>query len=127
MFGDAVAAQGRAVATVDWRIPAGGEPDLVAALARLYGRRSRTVDAANAEVVRGLAEGVPQLVDVAPARAVVPGLEGRMLLHCGPPLEYADACDPLMRSMRAAVVAEGWATTREEADRMLADGHIALD
>ena len=27
--------------------------------------------------------------------------------------------------MRAAVVAEGWATTREDADRMLGDGHIA--
>jgi hypothetical protein len=127
MFADAVAAQGRAVATVDWRIPAGGEPELVAALARLYGRRSRTVDAANAEVVRRLDEGVPQLVDVAPAGTVVPGFGGRMLLHCGPPLDYTDACDPLRRSMRAAVVAEGWATTNEEADQMLRDGRIALD
>jgi hypothetical protein len=115
------------VATVDWRIPAGGEPELVAALARLYGRRARTVDAANAEVVRRLDEGAPQLVEVAPAGAVVPGFEGRMLLHCGPRLEYADACDPLRRSMRAAAVAEGWATTREEADRLLADGRISLD
>jgi hypothetical protein len=127
MFADAVAAQGRAVATVDWRIPAGGEPELVAALTRLYGRHSRKVDAANAEVVRRLDEGVPQLVDVASAGAVVPGFEGRMLLHCGPALDYVDACDPLRRSMRAAVVAEGWATTREEADRLLGDGQIALD
>ena len=111
MFADAVAAQGRPVATVDWRIPAGGEPELVAALARLYGRRSRPVDAANVEVVRRLDEGVPHLVDVAPAGSVVPGFGGRMLLHCGPPLDYADACDPLRRSMRAAVVAEGWAAT----------------
>ena len=29
--------------------------------------------------------------------------------------------------MRAAVVAEGWATTREDADRMLGDGQIRLD
>jgi Protein of unknown function (DUF1116) len=127
MFADAVAAQGRAVASVDWRIPAGGEPELVAALARLYGRRSGTVDAANAEVVRRLDEGVPQLVAVAPAGTVVPGFEERTVLHCGPPLDYADACDPLRRSMRAAVVAEGWATTREDADRILGDGQIHLD
>ena len=127
MFGDAVAAQGRAVATVDWRIPAGGEPDLVAALARLYGRRSRSVDAANAEVVRRLDQGVPHLVDVVPAGTVVPGFGGRMLLHCGPPLDYADACDPLRRSMRAAVVAEGWAATCDEADQRLRDGEISLD
>ena len=25
----------------------------------------------------------------------------RMLLHCGPPIAYEDACDPLQRSMRA--------------------------
>ena len=99
--------------------PAGGEPELVAALARLYGRRSRSVDAANVEVVRRLDEGVPHLVDVVPAGTVVPGFGGRMLLHCGPPLDYADACDPLRRSMRAAVVAEGWAATCDEADRML--------
>ncbi len=127
MFADAVAAQGRPVATVDWRIPAGGEPELVAAFARLYGRRSRPVDVANVEVVRRLDEGVPHLADVAPAGSVVPGFGGRTLLHCGPPLDYADACDPLRRSMRAAVVAEGWAATRDEADRMLGRGEVALD
>ena len=82
--------------------------------------------AANAEVVRRLDEGVPQLVDVAPAGTVVPGSTGGRS-SCGPPLDYADACDPLRRSMRAAVVAEGWATTREDADRMLGDGQIRLD
>ena len=45
-------------------------------------------------------------------RRVVPGFEGRTLLHCGPPIDYADAVDPLRRSMRAAVVAEGWADRR---------------
>ena len=35
LFADAVAAQGFDVVNVDWRIPAGGDPDVVAALARL--------------------------------------------------------------------------------------------
>ena len=126
LFAEAVSAQGRPVAVVDWRIPAGGDADLVASLSRLYGRRSAVIDQANAEVVRRLDEGTPQLVDVAAARSVVPGFGDQMLLHCGPPIAYADACDPLRRSMRAATVAEGWAATVDEADRLLGSGEIEL-
>ena len=50
LFADAVAAQGHPLAVVDWRIPAGGDMELVACLGRLYGRRSAAIDAANAEV-----------------------------------------------------------------------------
>ncbi|HKA05344.1 MAG TPA: DUF1116 domain-containing protein [Acidimicrobiales bacterium] len=127
LFADAVAAQGHPVAVVDWRIPAGGDAGLVATLNRLYGRRASLIDRANAEVVRRLDEGNPRLVDVAPAGSVVPGLGPSTLLHCGPRIDYSDACDPLQRSMRAAVVAEGWATTIDEADRALRQGDIHLD
>jgi hypothetical protein len=127
LFADAVARQGFAVVNVDWRIPAAGDPDLVAALVRLYGPKGTAVDAANAEVVRRLDTGAPKAVGVRPAAEVVPGIEGRMLLHCGPPIDYADAIDPLRRSMRAAAVAEGWADRIAEADQLLAGGRIALE
>jgi hypothetical protein len=39
---------------------------------------------------------------------------------------YADAADPLRRSMRAAVVAEGWAAGPEQADSRLSQGEIGL-
>jgi Protein of unknown function (DUF1116) len=127
LFADAVASQGFDVVDVDWRIPAGGDPELIAALARLYGPKAGVVDAANAEVVRRLDSGTPKAVGVRTARDVVPGLEPMTLLHCGPPVDYADAVDPLRRSMRAAVVAEGWAATVDEADRRLSDGSVALE
>ena len=112
MFADAVAAQGRAVVTVDWRIPAGGEPELVAALARLYGRRSRPASTPpTPRSCAGSTRACPARRASRPPASVVPGFGGRTLLHCGPPIDYADACDPLRRSMRAAVVAEGWAAT----------------
>src|SRR5262249_38118637 len=56
----------------------------------------------------------------------VPGLADRALLHCGPAISYSDAPDPLRRSMRAAVVAEGWATTTQDAHRLLDRGEIGL-
>jgi hypothetical protein len=126
-FAEAVARQGFEVVNVDWRIPAGGDPDVVAALARLYGPKAAVVDAANAEVLRRLDVGAPKAVGVRPAADVVPGLEGTMLLHCGPPIADADAIDPLRRSMRAAVVAEGWAPDIADADRLLASGRVALE
>ena len=127
LFADAVARQGFEVVNVDWRIPAGGDPDVVAALTRLYGPNAEVVDAANAEVVRRLDSGAPKAVGVRPAAEVVPGLEGTMLLHCGPPIGYVDAIDPLRRSMRAAVVAEGWADGIADADQLLARGRVALE
>ena len=126
-FADAVRDQSTAVEQVDWRIPADGQLDLVADLERLYGHRSTDLDVANAEVVRRLDESVPLLVDVAPSGEVVPGMSDRMLLHCGPAIEWSDVCDPLRRSMRAATVSEGWAKTVDEADRILADGTVTLE
>ena len=125
LFADAVAQQGRPVVSVDWRIPAGGRPHLVGALARLYGPLGPVVDAANVEVLRRLDRATPHIVGVVAAGDVV-ALDGRWLLHSGPQITYAEACDPLRRSMRAAVVAEGWAASVEEAGRVLESGEIAL-
>jgi hypothetical protein len=126
LFAEAVAEQGRPSIQVDWRIPAGGDAEAVAALRRLSGPLTGSVDEANAEVIRRLDGGRPHLVGVGPAASVVPGLEPRTLLHCGPAIGYADAPDPLRRSMHAATVAEGWAAGVEAAARMLADGEVRL-
>lgn len=126
LFADAISAQGRPVQQVDWRIPAGGDATAVAALQQLYGPRAEAIDRANAEVVRRLDEGVPTLVGIAVGGDTLPGFDGRMLLHCGPPIAWEDVCDPLRRSMRAATIAEGWAEDLAQADRLLATGEVAL-
>ncbi len=126
VFGEAVRAQGADAVEVDWRIPAGGREDLVGALTRLYGPLSARVDEANREVVRRLDEGAPVLVRVGSAIEEVPGMEPRMVLHPGPPLPWEDFCDPLRRSVRAAVMAEGWASLPEEAEELVAGGEVVL-
>jgi hypothetical protein len=127
LFAEAVAHQGADVVQVDWRPPADGDPVAVRALTELYGLRSADIDAANAEVLRRLDQGVPCLVNVRTALDVVPGMGERMLLHPGPPIAWADVCDPLRRSMRAAVVAEGWAADVAGADALLRSGEVTLD
>jgi uncharacterized protein DUF1116 len=126
LFADAVREQGVPVVSVDWRVPAGGQPDAVAALGRLYGIHAERIEAANAEVLRRLDEPAPLLTGVTTVARAVPGLGGRTLLHCGPAIDYAQAPDPLRRSMRAAVVAEGWAGDLEQAGHLLARGEIGL-
>ncbi|MGH9101482.1 MAG: DUF1116 domain-containing protein [Acidimicrobiales bacterium] len=126
IFAEAVRAQKGAVVDVDWRIPAGGKPELVAALERLCGPLAERVDAANQETFARLDGAVPMLVGVGVARDVVPGLGDRMVLHAGPPLDWADFCDPLRRAVRAAVMAEGWASSPEEAERRIRRGEIDL-
>ena len=133
LFADAIREQGAPVISVDWRVPAGGQPDAVAALGRLYGIHAERIEAANAEVLRRLDGGTPLLTGVTTVAAAVPGLveglngTGRTLLHCGPAIGYADAPDPLQRSMRAAAVAEGWADSLEQADGLLAAEDALLD
>jgi hypothetical protein len=127
LFGEAVRAQGARAVDVDWRIPAGGRPDLVAALARLDGRSAPGIDAANAEVFRRLDQGAPQLVEVGRAIDVVPDMDDRMLLHSGPPIPWEEMADPLRRSVRAVVMAEGWAPSPEAADELVGVGGVQLE
>lgn len=128
LFGQAIAQQGRPVQQVDWRIPGGGDPVVVAALRRLYGPRAAAIDDANTEVLARLDRGAPQLIGVRTARDVIEVLaEGKVLLHSGPPIEIDRVPDPLRRSMRSAVVAEGWASDPDEADRLLADGSVRIE
>ena len=126
-FETAVRDQGVAAVGVDWRIPAGGDLDAVAALARLLGPASDRVDAANAEVISRLDRGVPMLLGVETAGSVISGLDGGTILHCGPRIAWADMCDPLRRSIRAAVVAEDWAPHPDAADSMVQAGEIRLE
>jgi hypothetical protein len=127
LFADAVREQGRPVVHVDWRIPAGGDLELVGALSRLYGRQAAAIDEANAEVARRLDEGAPKLVGIEAAARVLPDVDERTVIHCGPAIAWEDMCDPLRRSVRAAVMAEGWADSAGEADELMSRGGVRLE
>jgi len=126
MFESSLESQGTSVTSVDWRIPANGDEASIAALARLYGPLSERVETANAEVVRRINDGVALLHAVDTASSVIPGMGDRTVLHCGPTIGWNEMCDPLQRSVRATVLAEGWAETLEDATASLAGGEIEL-
>ena len=87
----------------------------------------RRIDAANAEAVRRLDEAVPMLVDIVPARDVVPGLGERMVLHSGPPVGWQRMSGAQRGAVIGMLLFEGWASSPEQATAMLEGGEIELD
>jgi len=125
-FADALRAQGAPVVQVDWRPPAGGDGSMLEVLTRLWGRHGTAVAAANRHAVEVIEGCAPRAVTVAPAGAVVPGLTEGVLLHSGPPITWDRVCDPQRRALLAAVVFEGWASSREAASALLERGEVTL-
>lgn len=124
LMADALRAQGADVRAVDWRPPAGGDPEAVALLAAAYGDDG--IDAANRRAVERLQAARPMLVGAGPAGELIPGLEGRMVLHAGPPVEWELMCAPQRNAVCAACVLEGWAGTLEEAVALVGRGGVRL-
>jgi hypothetical protein len=125
-FGEAIRDQHAAAVDVDWRPPAGGDPQAIAALERLWGAHGETVRAANERVLARIAEAAPRAVGVARAGDVIGVLADRAVLHAGPPIEPARLADPQRRALVAACLFEGWARDRTDARRMIDAGDVAL-
>lgn len=84
------------------------------------------VHAADVEALARMTRVRPQLVGVATAREVMM-LGPRTLLHAGPPVQSAhELVAPVRHSAQLAVLFEGWAASRVEAERMIASGEIAF-
>ncbi len=123
LMADALREQNVPVEAVDWRPPAGGDPDDVRLLVSLAGDE---VEAANELALARLQTARPMLQGAGLAIDHVPGLEGRLVLHAGPPIEWERMCAPQRHAVAAACLLEGWANDRDEAAAMLARGDIAL-
>lgn len=88
--------------------------------------RSR-IEAANTEAHRRMTTSDPVLVGVIPAGDVVPGLEDRMVLHSGPPIEWSRMCGAQRGSIIGIILFEGWARSLEEAVALVEAGEIRLE
>ena len=85
------------------------------------------VDRANEEALRRLLLADPVLIDVAPAGEVVEGLEGRMILHSGPPISWERMSGAQRGSVLGLVLFEGWAQSLDEAQELVASGAVRLE
>jgi hypothetical protein len=119
LFASALAAQGVSVTRIDWQPPA--MPDDVASL------WCDVVDAANRAALDRLLAAHQTLVDVRPAIDVVPGMTRDTVLHAGPPIAWDRMSGPLRGAVAGALVYEGLAATKEDAERLAARGDVRFD
>src|SRR4051794_23452769 len=87
-FAEAVVQTGGRADQVEWTPPAAGDREVGLSLARLVNHP--TVEAATRESFDRYSQSQPVLVGVGIARQQIPGMEGRMLLHAGPPIAWHD-------------------------------------
>ena len=123
-FDDVIARAGVPVVHVQWR-PPGGDPAVAAALARLTGVAA--IDAANKTAFDAYLAAEPVLEGVGIAREVIPGLGERMLLHAGPPIDWARMGGAMRGAVMGACLLEGWAKDPDAVRTMAERGEIRFD
>jgi hypothetical protein len=120
-FARELAASGAAVAQVDWAPP---KAELVAALQALSSKEA-SIQKANDEAIARILSAEPVLADVRRAGELIPELDaGRLMLHAGPPIDWACMCGPLRGAVCGAIVFEGWAPDLAAAETLAASGAV---
>lgn len=122
LFAESLTAQNAPVVQVDWRPPAGGDPDMIEHLDRLA-----VCDAANDAAIERLQAARPVWIDIGVAIEEVPGMGERILLHAGPPITWERMSGPLRGAMIGAALLEGWAQDAEAAEELCASGEITFE
>jgi len=84
-------------------------------------------ETANAEAVRRMTAADPVLIDVRPARDVVPGMAERTVLTSGAPLPWPAYQGGQRDGIIGGVLYEGLAATPAEAEAALASGQVTVD
>lgn len=84
-----------------------------------------SIDEANAAVAQKIIDAQPRLVDIVPAKTVIPELEDRLILHAGPPIAFEDMPDPVQGAAIGAAIFEGWAKDEQEARRVCEQAEFA--
>ncbi len=123
-FADAITAAGGKATQIDWAPPAGGDRAAGQQLARLI--NDPRIEEANRAAFAVYLAAQPVLEGIAPAREAVPGMDGRILLHAGPPVAWERMCGPMQGAVVGAILFEGWAADREAARRLAASGEVAF-
>ena len=85
------------------------------------------IDQANRTAVERMMAARPVLKGVAMAREVIPGLTDGLLLHAGPPIEWARASGPLRGAVIGALLFERLAGDEAGAAALVERGEIRLE
>jgi Protein of unknown function (DUF1116) len=123
-FADSIGRAGGNAVQVEWSPPARGDRAAGWSLAQLVNHPA--VESANQSAYASYLAAQPVLSGVGSARAAVPGLSERMILHAGPPIAWNEMCGPMQAAVIGAILFEGWAADGAAARSLADSGAIAF-
>jgi len=127
-FSKSLKDQGVEVQHVDWRPPAGGNPEIISALDKLNNPEiKKKIEDANLKAVEMIINAQPVLVDILPAGEAIPGMDKELILHAGPPVTWDRMCGPVKGAVMGALIYEGLAKDLKEAEKLASSGRIKFD
>jgi hypothetical protein len=85
------------------------------------------IDAANRRAIDRVLQSQPTLVGIGTALQTVPGMDGKTLLHAGPPVAWDRMCGPMRGAVMGALIYEGLAQDANEALEVAQSGEITFD
>jgi hypothetical protein len=81
---------------------------------------------ANELVFERIINADPVLFDVRRAATTIPGMQGRVILHAGPPIGWSRMSGPMKAAITGAILFERWANSTQEAQALAASGSIGF-
>lgn len=123
-FNEPLRAYGAKSVQYAWKPMAGGNKRMIHLLTELS--RVEGIDEANDRIIERFRASQPFLVDVRPARELIPEINGHVILHAGPPIDYSHMTDPMQGSCVGAVLFEGWADDEAGARALLESGDVTF-
>ncbi|MFX1511106.1 MAG: DUF1116 domain-containing protein [Promethearchaeota archaeon] len=120
-FYESLIQQGVEALHVDWRPPAGGDPELAKLLDCV---EKKEIEEANNLAISRVLASQPTLVAVKKALDQIPDMHEHMILHAGPPITWDRMCGPVQGAVMGALIYEGLAETPNEAKEVAASGKI---
>lgn len=124
-FGQNIRDCGGQALDLQWQPPAGGDAAAGWALAQTI--NDERIEKANRIAYDRYLAAQPVLRGVSVAAEVIPGMEGRIILHSGPPIAWQDMCGPQQGAVLGAILFEGWAASLDEARALVENGEVRLD
>lgn len=107
---------------VDWKPGADVNP----ALAKAIRAKRAVIERSNAKALRRILAGMPQLVGLARAIDVIPGMKRNLFLHAGPPVTWDRMCGPMRGAVMGALLYEKMAVSAREAEKLAAAGAVTF-
>lgn len=124
-FNESIVEYGGKSEQFNWRPRANGNKKMIRILDALEDHEE-AIAAENQKVIDKMQNAQPFLIDVVPAKTVIPELneEQKTLLHAGPPIEWDAMTKPMQGACLGAALYEGWAETEEEALALFENGEV---